>query len=48
MGKSGAGNYMISFLYEEEMSLLLDFRPIAVGEVLDSAPISDSNDTSSE
>lgn len=49
MGKSGSGNCMSSFLYAEEMSQLLDFRPITTGEVIDSTPLqdfSDNNDNS--
>ncbi|XP_071632161.1 uncharacterized protein [Temnothorax longispinosus] len=51
MGKSGSGNCMSSFPYAEEMSQLLNFRPIAIGDVVDSTPPSqdfsgnESNDT---
>lgn len=41
MGKSGAGNCMSSFPYTEEMGQLLDFRPIAIGDVIDSTPLQD-------
>ncbi|CAL1677491.1 unnamed protein product [Lasius platythorax] len=41
MGKSGSGNCMSSFPYAEEMSQLLDFRPIAIGDVVDSIPSQD-------
>ncbi|XP_011871050.1 PREDICTED: uncharacterized protein LOC105563766 [Vollenhovia emeryi] len=49
MGKSGSGNCMSSFPYAEEISQLLDFRPIALGDVVDSTPLQDfseSNDNS--
>ncbi|XP_032686615.1 uncharacterized protein LOC116851387 [Odontomachus brunneus] len=41
MGKSGAGNCMSLFPYAEEMGQLLDFRPIAIGDVVDSTPLQD-------
>lgn len=50
MEKSGSGNCMSSFPYAEEISQLLDFRPIAIGNVIDSTPLQDfseDNDTNS-
>lgn len=37
MEKSGSGNYLTSFPYATEMSELLDSRPIAIEEGIDSA-----------
>ncbi|XP_039311911.1 uncharacterized protein LOC113005003 [Solenopsis invicta] len=45
MGKSGSGNYMSSFMYVEEMSQLLEFRPIAIGDVVDSTPLQDLSES---
>lgn len=43
MGKSGSGNYLSSFPYATEMSEILDSRPIAIEEGIDSSVSQDSN-----
>lgn len=40
MNKSVSGNTLSAFLYSEEMSCILDVRPIANCKALDSAPLS--------
>lgn len=43
MAKSGSGNYLSSFPYATEMSDLLDSRPIAIAESIDSCVSEESN-----
>lgn len=43
MGKSGSGNYLSSFPYATEMSELLDSRPIAIEEGIDSCDLSEDS-----